>query len=60
MINMKEEFVPRKEKVYPLLREEKKEVHKFISEQLRKGYIRLSKLPQMAPVFFVGKKDGKK
>ena len=60
IINMKEEFVPRKGKVYPLLREEKKEVHKFISEQLRKGYIRLSKLPQMAPVFFVGKKDGKK
>jgi len=60
MINMKEEFVPRKEKVYPLLREEKEEVHKFISEQLRKGYIRPSKLPQMAPVFFVGKKDGKK
>jgi len=57
---MKEEFVPRKEKVYPLLREEKEEVHKFISEQLRKGYIRPSKLPQMAPVFFVGKKDGKK
>jgi len=57
---MKEEFVPRKEKVYPLLREEKEEVHKFISEQLRKDYIRPSKLPQMAPVFFVGKKDGKK
>jgi len=27
---------------------------------LRKEYIRLSKLPQTAPVFFVGKKDGKK
>jgi len=27
---------------------------------LRKEYIRLSKLPQIAPVFFVGKKDGKK
>jgi len=35
-------------------------VHKFIEEQLRKGYIRSSKLPQMAPLFFVGKKDGKK
>ena len=31
-----------------------------MKEQLRKGYIRLSKSPQMAPVFFVGKKDGKK
>ena len=59
-IDMKEGFVPRKGKMYPLLREERKEVHKFISEQLRKGYIRPSKLPQTAPVFFVRKKDGKK
>jgi len=57
---MKKEFVLRKEKVYPLSREEREEVCKFIEEQLRKGYIRLSKLPQIAPVFFVGKKDGKK
>jgi len=35
-------------------------VHEFIIEQLRKGYIRLSKSPQMALVFFVGKKNGKK
>jgi len=35
-------------------------VHEFISEQLGKEYIRLSKLPQMAPVFFIGKKNGKK
>ena len=27
---------------------------------MRKGYIRLSKSPQMLPVFFVGKKDGSK
>ena len=32
----------------------------FIEEQLRKGYIRPLKLPQIVPVFFVGKKDGKK
>jgi len=57
---MKEEFVPRKGKVYPLSREEREEVHEFIQEQLRKGYIRPSKSPQMAPVFFVEKKDGKK
>jgi len=56
-IDVKEGFVLRKGKVS---REEKKKVHKFISEQLRKRYIRLSKLPQMALVFFVGKKDGKK
>ena len=57
---MKEEFVPRKGKVYPLLREEREEVQEFIQEQLRKEYIWPSKLPQMVPVFFVGKKDGKK
>ena len=60
MINIKKEFVPRKRKVYLLLREEREEVYKFISEQLRKGYIRPLKLPQMAPVFFVEKKNDKK
>jgi len=43
-----------------LSREEREEVHEFIQRQLRKGYIRPSKSPQMAPVFFIGKKDGKK
>ena len=57
---MKEEFVPRKGKVYLLLRKERKEVHKFIKEQLRKEYIRPLKSSQTAPVFFVGKKNGKK
>ena len=46
--------------MYPLSREEKEEVREFIQEQIRKRYIRLSKSPQTAPVFFVGKKDGKK
>jgi len=31
-----------------------------VEDQLRKGYIRLSKSPQTSPVFFVGKKDGSK
>jgi len=44
-IEIKEDFVPRKRRVYPLSREEKEEVHKFIVEQLRKGYIRPSKSP---------------
>jgi len=43
--------VLRKRKVYPLLREEREEVYKFIQEQLKKRYIRLSKLPQTALVF---------
>jgi len=46
--------------VYPLSREEREEVHKFISEQLRKEYIMPSKSSQIAPVFFVGKKDSKR
>ena len=58
--NIKKGFVPRKRKVYSLSREEREEMREFIAEQLRKGYIRLSKLPQMAPVFFVRKKNRKK
>ena len=59
-IDIKKGFAPRKRKMYSLLREEKGEVCKFIEKQLRKGYIRLLKLPQIALVFFVGKKDRKK
>jgi len=59
-IDVKEGFVPRKRKVYLLSREERKEVREFVKEQLRKGYIWPSKLPQTVPVFFVGKKDRKK
>ena len=59
-IDVKEGFVPRKGKVYPLFREEREEVREFIKEQLRKRYIQLSKSLQIVPVFFVGKKDGKK
>jgi len=58
-IEMKEGFVPRKGKVYPLSREKREEVREFIRKQLRKGYIQLLKSSQIAPVFFVGKKDGK-
>jgi len=59
-IDVKKGFVPRKRKVYPFLREEREEVREFIKKQLRKGYIRPLKSPQIAPVFFVRKKDGKK
>ena len=60
MIEVKEEFVSRKGKIYLLSREERGEVHEFIEEQLRKEYIRLSKSSQMTSVFFLGKKNGKK
>jgi len=59
-IKVKKGFVPRKGKVYPLSREEREEVREFIKEQLRKISIQPSKSPQTVPVFFVGKKDGKK
>jgi len=46
---VKARFVPRK-KMYPLSRKKREEVQEFIEEQLRKEYIRLSKLPQTALV----------
>jgi len=57
---LKEGFMLSKGKVYPLSREEREEVREFVKEQLRKGYIRPSKSPQMVPIFFVEKKNGKK
>ncbi len=59
-IDMRKGFILRKEKVYLLSRKERGEVREFIREQLRKRYIRPSKSLQIAPVFFVGKKDRKK
>ena len=53
MIEMKKEFVLRKRKVYSLLRKEREEMCEFIEEQLRKEYIRFSKLSQITSVFFV-------
>jgi len=60
VIKVKKEFVLRKGKIYPLSREEREEVCELINKQLRKEYIRLSKLSQTTPVFFVEKKDSKK
>ena len=59
-IDVKEDFKPSKAKVYPLSRNEREEVQKFVDEHLKKGYIRSSKSQQTSPVFFVGKKDGGK
>jgi len=60
IINLREDFVPRKKRTYLMLREKKKKVREFVEEQLRKGYVRPSKLPQTSLVFFVGKKNGNK
>ena len=59
-IEVKKEFIPRKEKIYLFSREKREEVYEFIGEQLRKGYIKLLKLSQIALVFFIGKKNNKK
>ena len=37
--------MPKKGKIYPLSRVEGEEVQEFMKNQLRKGYIRPSKLP---------------
>ena len=60
VIEVKKEFVPRKGKEYLLSRKERREVYEFIEKQLRKRYIRPSKSPQIALVFFVERKNGKK
>jgi len=60
MINLKEEFAPRKEKVCLFFREERKEVSEFIEKQTRMGYIWLSKSSQMVLMFFVERKNRKK
>ena len=56
-IDLREGFVLKKGKIYPLLRIEREEVQVFVKDQLRKGYIRPSKSPQTSPMFFVPKKE---
>ena len=60
MIELKETFKPKKGRLIPLSHEEQEEVSAFIDDQLKKGYIRLSKSKQTSPMFFIPKKDGKK
>jgi len=59
-IDLREGFVPKKGKIYPLSRVEREEVQEFVKDQLKKRYIRPLRSPQMSLVFFVPKKDGKK
>ena len=56
IIELKEGFVLRNEKIYFLSREEREKIRNFIQEQIKKEYVWLLKLPQNAPVFFVRKK----
>ena len=59
-INLKKDFIPKKERTYLILREKKEKVRELMEKQSRKGYIRSSKLPQTLLVFFIRKKNEKK
>ena len=56
-IKLKEGFIPKINKVYPLSQKEQGSLDEWIKEQLEKGYIVQSKSPQASSFFFVGKKD---
>ena len=57
-IELKDSFVPKIAKVYPLNPAEKEACKAFIDEHLQTGHILPSKSPQASPFFFVPKKDG--
>ena len=57
-IDLKPNFVPTDCPTYSLTIKEQEALKEFISENLRKGYIRPSKSPQASPFFFVPKKSG--
>ena len=46
-IDLREGFILKKSKIYPLLRVEREEVQEFVKDQLKKGYIWPLKLPQI-------------
>jgi transposase InsO family protein len=57
-IDLKPGFVPKRAKVYPINLQEEEELKEWLKEQLAKGYIRPSKSPNTAPIFFIPKADG--
>lgn len=56
-IELHDNFVPKKGRIYPLPPKQQSSLDKWIKEQLQKGYIRLSKSPQAALFFFIEKKE---
>jgi ADP-heptose:LPS heptosyltransferase len=56
-IDLKEDFVPRDCKIYPLTPSEDTLMNNFLDKNLAKGYIQPSKSPMASPFFFVAKKD---
>ena len=59
-IELKDDFKPKKGKIYLLNPLQQNTLDEWIKEQLAKGYIQPSKSPQALPFFFVEKKDAKK
>ena len=58
-IELKELFMPKVAKIYPLNPQEVDTCRDFIEENLKMGWIWPSKSPQASPFFFIKKKDGK-
>ena len=58
-IELKESFMPKVAKLYPLNPEELAACQAFVDENLKTGQIRPLKSPQASLFFFVKKKDGK-
>jgi len=58
-IDLKDDFIPKDCKVYPLTVPEQAKLDKFLKENLEKGYIWPSKSPMASLFFFIDKKDGK-
>ena len=59
-IDLTLDFIPKKAKEIWLFDADQKELNKFITKNLEKGYICPLDSPQTSPVFFVGKKDRSK
>ena len=57
-IMLKDTFVPRVAKMYPMNPKETEVCKEFIDENLKAGKIRKSQSPQASPFFFIQKKDG--
>ena len=57
-IELKDTFVPKVAKSYPMNPKEMEACKAFIEENLQAGKIQKSQSPQASPFFFVQKKDG--
>ncbi len=59
-IELREDFKPKKGKIYPLSPKQQKTLDEWLAEQLEKGYISRSESEQASPFFFVEKKEAGK